>query len=74
MEYKKSEVLKVDILTPAEFAEKYANGVSTQALSYAMDNDKLDYVCIGKNRFIVLTKKSKTYVPNSHPNRSRMRT
>ena len=66
---KKDTVFKVEVLSLTEYSEKYGNGVTTQALAYAIDNDKLDYILMGNARFIVMTNKSKSYVPNSHPNR-----
>lgn len=73
----RDSVMKVEVLTLSEYSTKYGNGVSTQALSYSMENDKLDYIILGSQRFIVMTAKSKSYVPNSHPNRdskTRMKT
>lgn len=67
---KKETVLKVELLSLSEYSEKYGNGVTAQALSYAMDNDKLDYVVLGNIRYIAMTSKSKSYVPNSHPSRA----
>ena len=68
-ELKRSAVIKVETLSVKEFIEKYGNGVSPQAISYAMENGKLDYVRLGNDRFVVMTKNSKSYVPNSHPSR-----
>ena len=53
----------------SEFSVQYAGGVSSQAISYAMDKDKIDYVLLGTIRYVVMTEKSRSYVPNAHPNR-----
>lgn len=63
------KVFKQDLLTMSQFAEKYHNNMSLQGLSYAMEKDKVDYVLIGKERFIVLTEHTKTYVPNASKKR-----
>ncbi len=68
---KNDSVFKVEVLSVSEYADKYGNGVSSQALSYAMDHDKLDYVRVGNQRLICMTNKSKSYVPNSHPHRDK---
>ncbi|CAB4185426.1 hypothetical protein UFOVP1492_64 [uncultured Caudovirales phage] len=65
----KNSVFKVETLSISEYTEKYGGGVSPQAVSYAMDNDKIDFVRIGKERLVVMTENTKTYVPNSHPRR-----
>ena len=69
MELAKKDVFKIETLTVAEYSQKYGGGVSSQALSYAMENDKIDYVKVGKERLIVMTERTKLYVPNTHPAR-----
>ncbi len=62
---KGSSVFKVEVLSVSDYSKKYGNNVTPQALSYSMDNDKLDYVKLGNERFIVMTEKTKQYVPNA---------
>lgn len=68
-ELTKTSVFKAEVLSISEYTEKYGGQVSPQAISYAMDNDKIDFVRVGKERLVVMTEKTKTYVPNSHPRR-----
>lgn len=58
-----------ELLTLKEYSEKYTGGVSVQAINYAIDHDKLDFCWVGQQRMIVMTEKTKTYVPNQHPRR-----
>lgn len=52
------------IQTINEFREA-KGGISAQAVDYAIKNDRIDYVNIGKRvRVIVLTEKSLAYTPN----------
>lgn len=76
MEISKEKVVRpeIDILSIAEFARKMGDGITPQAVAYAINNDKLDYVWIGSERFIVINDKSRSYVPNSHPRRTTMET
>lgn len=62
----------VEVVSIKEFSEKYGKGVSTQALDYAMNNDNLDFIKIGTDRFIVMTQKSRSYSPNENKNRERI--
>lgn len=68
----KDKVFKkgIEVISIIAFAEKYCEGISTQAVGYAIYNDKIDYIKIGRERLIVLTEKTKSYVPNFHPNRT----
>ena len=61
---KNEEVLKVETLSILDFTKKYHPGLSPQSVSYAMDNDKVDYVQIGHERLVVMTEKTKGYTPN----------
>ncbi|MGL6127554.1 hypothetical protein [Chryseobacterium artocarpi] len=71
---KNSDVLKVEVLSLSEWSVKYGGGIKNQSIAYAMEKDKLDYITLGNVRYIVMTAKTKAYVPNSHPSRSRMGT
>lgn len=46
------------------------DGISLSAIDYAMDNDKVDYVKIGRIRSVVMTEKSKNYDPNKNVRRT----
>lgn len=60
------------VATIAEFRHTYANGVSAQAINYAIENDLVDYIDVGPRvRIIVLTPKSLGYTPNNSPKRHR---
>lgn len=58
------------VTTIADFRHTYANGVSAQAINYAIENDLVDYIDVGPRvRIIVLTPKSISYTPNNSPKR-----
>jgi hypothetical protein len=69
MEIALNKAMKLGIVSQKEFAEEHADGVTLSALDYAIRNDLLDYVKVGRIRFIVLTKKSLEYTPNKSPKR-----
>jgi hypothetical protein len=71
-ELKNEDVFKdgVEVLSISDYAKKYADGVSLQAIDYAMKNDKIDYITISKDRHVVMTEKTRTYVPNNNVNRA----
>lgn len=58
-----------EVLSISDFAKGYGNGITTQAVDYAIKKDKIDFTSIGKRKFVVLTEKTKSYVPNFHPSR-----
>lgn len=61
-----------EILTPQEYADKYAEGITVQAVAYAMDNGYIDYTRIGensRNRYVVMTEKTQAYAPNTNTGR-----
>lgn len=68
-EIKRTDLMKIETLSLVEYSEKYGDGVSPQALSYAINNDKIDFTWIGNERFIVMTEKTKEYTPNASPKR-----
>ncbi len=64
------EEYKDKVITITAFRKKYAEGVSSQAINYAIGNDLIDYLDIGPRvRLIVLTNKTLAYTPNSSPKR-----
>lgn len=65
----KTNVFKQDVLTITEFIEKYHEGLTPQAVKYAMESDNLDYVKIGSVYLVVLTEKTLSYTPNNNKNR-----
>lgn len=72
----KNDVINPDysdkIVTIKEFRMDHAQGVSPQAIDYAIENDLIDYVVVGPRvRFIVLTEKTLKYAPNKSDKRHR---
>lgn len=72
----KDEILaakfKGKVITIDEFRYGYAGEISTQAVYYAISKDLIDYVEFGtRSRFIVLTEKTLSYVPNKSPKRTK---
>jgi len=69
---------EVKLLRQLEFAKKYANGISKQAVTHAMDNGSIDWTRLdgGKERLVVLTDKTLQYTPRADggSQRSRMET
>lgn len=65
----KNKVFKVETVTIAEFIEKYHNGVTPQAIKYAIEKDLVDYVKTGKVYLVVLTPTTLAYAPNSSKKR-----
>jgi hypothetical protein len=59
-----------------DYVEKYGNGLTVQAVRYAVDHDLLDHVVIElrkkKIKVIVMTDKSRAYSPNNSPKRAIM--
>lgn len=43
--------------------------VTVSAIDYAIANNKIDWTTVGREKVIVLSKKSLAYSPNSHPSR-----
>lgn len=69
MELKQTEIKNKRYLPITEFIQLYHPGLSKQAILYAIRKDWLDYYSPGRERFIVLTKKSMLYKPMFHPKR-----
>lgn len=71
MELTREYVLKnqTEFLTVQEFCSKYGGNITPQAVYYAMDKDLVDWMSPARERFVVMTEKSKNYVPNSSPTR-----
>lgn len=63
------EARKYEMLPIKEFCSKYADGVTPQAVSYAINNGYVDFLWLGKERVVVMTEKTKAYTPNHHPKR-----
>jgi len=60
-------------MSKTEFAKSVGN-VTSQALDYVLEQDKIDYIMVGSHRVIVLTEKTKLYTPSKNKNRAIMRT
>ena len=58
-----------DMLSLREFIDKYHEGLTNAALDYAMKRGDINYTRIGRDRVIVLTDRTLSYNPNSHPAR-----
>ncbi len=67
---------KVKVLRKAEFAAQHCNGVSNQALDYAIEQDQIDWTTLENSRekLIVLTDKTLSYTPRKDGGTSRMET
>lgn len=67
---------KVKVLRKAEFAEKHCNGVTNQALDYAIEKGQLDWTTLENSRekLIVLTDHTLSYTPRKDGGQSRMET
>jgi len=64
----------IKILSIKDFIDQYHDGLTPEAIHYAITNDKIDY-CMpfdGRERFIVTTEKTLEYNPISSPKRSRI--
>lgn len=66
------ELLKkgVEVLSIVDYIEKYQDGLTSQAVSYAMGQDRIDYMQIGFERLVVMTEKTRQYVPNENNRRA----
>lgn len=71
MELKKDKVLKdnVEFMPIKDFIDKFHPGLKSQSINYAIKNDKVDFMKIGRERFVVMTEKTKKYHPINHPSR-----
>lgn len=54
---------KIKTLSVSEYTAKYHPGLSNQAIDYAMNKGKIDFVRQGRFRYVCLTKKTADYVP-----------
>lgn len=72
MEIKKEKVIKdnLNFLTVAEYREQYGNGITAQAVYYAMQQGLIDYMAPAREKFVVMTDRTKQYVPNANVNRA----
>lgn len=73
-ELKQEDVFKYEILPHSEWADKYAKGITNQAVSYLMKNDVIDFVQMGRFKYVVLTEKTLEYVPADRVRKAVMRT
>ena len=67
-ELKQDTVSRFKLLSVSEFAQS-VGGVLNNAINYAMIEDKVDYIKVGRNRIVVMTEKTKSYTPNNSPKR-----
>lgn len=70
---KNEDVFKTEVLSPAEYAKKYGNGIQKEAVYYAIANNHVDYIVLGKRNFIVMTAHTRLYKPNANPHRVKLR-
>jgi len=63
--YRKNNELR----TAQEFIDEFHPTLKTQSIYYAMNNDLIDWHQRGKVRLVVLTEKTKGYVPNDSKSR-----
>ncbi len=64
MELSREEVFKHPVMSVKEWSAKYGKKIKNQATQYLMDTGNIDYVRVGRFRFVVLTEKTLRYVPN----------
>lgn len=69
MQISKEEVFKVEVLSIKEFCEKHGEGVKPEAIYYAINQGLVDYIPLGREKFIVMSALTRQYVPNKHPTR-----
>lgn len=71
---KKERKEKEELIYIEDYVQKYGNGLTVQAVRYAVDNDLLDHIKVTLRKksvkVIVMTKKSMDYSPNSSPKRN----
>jgi len=73
MELQQSDIIKAKfkgLMKKSTFAEAYGQGVSTSAVTYAMDKGHIDWVDVSGEQVVVLTAKTLEYAPNQHPKRT----
>lgn len=72
MELKQEDVFKQECYSAKEFMEKFHPNVigASQSISYAVNNDKVDYIKVGVFTLIVMTKKTREYTPIKSNNRT----
>ena len=64
MELNREEVFKYPVMSVKEWSDKYGKKIKNQATQYLMDKGNIDFVRVGRFRFVVLTEKTLLYVPN----------
>ena len=69
-ELKREDVFNQEVLTCQEFIDKYHPGLKKESIYYAMDNGKVDWFSMARERFVVVNDKTKEYVPNESNKRS----
>jgi len=71
MEISKEIVIKkrYNYLTIKEFINRFNPPLTKESVNYLIENDKVDFMRPGNERFIVMTKKTESYKPNSYANR-----
>ena len=65
----KDTIFKKEVVTISEFVENYHQGVTPQAIKYAIEKNLVDYVKVGKVYLVVLTETTLAYVPNGNKRR-----
>lgn len=61
------DVFKVPVLSIKDFAAKHK--VKKEAIYYAIKHGSVDYIPLGREKFIVETDHTRQYTPNLHPSR-----
>lgn len=59
-----------EMLPISKFCAKHGGNVTPQAVSYCINEGKIDFTWLGKERLVVMTDKTKAYNPNPHPSRT----
>lgn len=68
-EIAKDKVFKQEVMGIKDYINQFHPGLQPQSIAYAIDNDKVDFIKVGHERLIVMTEKTRQYVPNTNVNR-----
>jgi hypothetical protein len=71
MKVDKETVISTGIkwLTIKEYLDNYTPGLSSMAISIAMNRGDIDYMQPSRDRFILITERTLKFVPRTHKNR-----
>lgn len=67
--YKDLDNKNLSTLTIKNFIQAYHPGLSRETIRVAIAKDKIDHHRPGNEYFVVLTEKTRSYIPQKHKNR-----